>query len=185
MRYRRVAPRWASFAFVAIGLYVVLLSLDIIPYVPFGRRRGLLETPHHWQITSFGIGFMAAGVLMGLPRAWGGCRLAFGIPAAVGLLAPFAWMVLAAALPLTDRVVMGIPLVIGLMGAVLAAYQRITGKPFDPGSLDPLEAAQILRRHGRPEQAEAVLRHAMKEEPARREQLQRAIDAMKRRRPTK
>jgi hypothetical protein len=181
MRIHRVAPRWACLAFFVIGLYVLLISLDVLPYAPPTRKRGIFDSPHHWQIGALGIAFMGAGMHLAFPRAPRGWRLIFGLPLAGGLFAPLLWLVFASPLPAVDRVLFGIPLALGLAGVALGIYQGIAGRPFDPHSLDPLEAARILRAHGRHEQAEAVLRRATFEEPGRRDQFQRGIDVMKRR----
>jgi len=182
MRIRRVAPRWACVAFFAVGLYVLLISLDVLPYAPPTRKRGIFDSPHHWQISALGIAFMGAGMHLAFPRAPRAWRWIFGLPLAGGLFAPLLWLVCASPLPTVDRVLLGIPLALGLAGLALGIYQGIGERPFDPHSLDSLEAARILRTHGRHEQAQAVLRRASFEEPGRRDEFQRAIDVMKRHR---
>lgn len=181
MRSRRVAPRWVCFLLIAVGAYIVLLSLGVIPYVPSGRRRALFPTPHHWQVTSFGIAFIASGVAVAFPRSRHPWRLLIAAVTAVSFLAPLGWMVCASPMPLHERIVLGAFVgIFTIFTAALVTYQRLTGKPFDPTALDPLEAARILRMHGRNEQAEAVLQRAIWEEPSRREEFERAIEVARR-----
>jgi hypothetical protein len=180
---RRPLPRWTSLAFFAIGLFIVLLSLDVVPYAPLpGRQRALFTSPHHWWVTSIGLSFMATAPLVAfrhLGRPW---RPFFSVVGGVAFIAPMTWFVLDGPLPPTERLLFGIPLGLALIGIAISVRRSLTGKVvFDPHALDPMEAARILRTHGREEQAEAVLRHAMRWEPERAEEFKRAIDAMKRR----
>lgn len=181
MRFRRTPPRWASIPFLAIGLYVLLISLDLLPYGLPARRRAIFDTPHHWQVGAAGIAFMAMGLKLAFPRGPAVWQAAIGLVALCGFFAPLMWLILDGPLSGAERVLIAVPATLGLVGVAIDVYQSLTGRPFDPHALDPLEAARVLRTHGRPEQAEAVLRRAMKEEPGRRDELQRAIDAMRRR----
>ena len=87
---------------------------------------------------------------------------------------------------MAERVGFGAFTAIGLVSMEVDFHQtffrRSSGVlPIELHRLDPVQAARVLRQHGRPEQAEAVLRRAMREEPQRRDELQRALDAMTRR----
>lgn len=182
MRSRRVAPRWACFAFIAMGIYIVLLSMGVIPHVPSGRRRALLLSPHHWQVTAIGISFIASGAAMAFRRAPQPWRIFVSATAAAGFLAPLAWMVWASPLPRHERILLGVVVGAGVaLTLAISAYQRLTGRLFDPTALDPLEAARILRMHGRHEQAEAVLQRAIRDEPSRQDEFERAIQVARRR----
>ncbi|WP_431257652.1 hypothetical protein ACQ86G_23995 [Roseateles chitinivorans] len=87
---------------------------------------------------------------------------------------------------MAERVGFGAFTAIGLVSMEVDFHQTLFRRssgvfPIELHRLDPVQAARVLRQHGRPEQAEAVLRRAMREEPQRRDELQRALDAMTRR----
>lgn len=179
-------PRWLSLVFLGLGLFIVLLSLDVVHHVPRpGRARSVFATPHHWSVTAFGLALMAIAPLIAFPRMPERWRLVVGAIASLTFLAAMAGFLVAVPLGPAGLVLLAIPVAIGGIGVFVRIRQLWTGRiPFDPDALDPLEKASILRTHGRPEQADEVLLRAMRDEPHRAPEFQRALDAMRRRRVT-
>lgn len=67
------------------GLFLILASLDVIPYPPqINSRKALFDTPHHWEITTFGFMFFLTGVMLAVPTRMESARKAIG--ATIGLL---------------------------------------------------------------------------------------------------
>ncbi|WP_050415841.1 hypothetical protein [Azoarcus sp. CIB] len=139
MTNERKVPRWLPLFFVVIGVYVVLLSLGVIPDLPHSKKQGLFATPHHWQITSFGVAFLCAGVSAAFPdrRHW----LLFlnHTVLLVAFLAPTTWVLFfSGAVSRPMQIFGGIPLVIGgLLGLWRFArfnsrVDQITRKPCVP-----------------------------------------------------
>jgi len=123
------APRWLPLPFLAIGTYLVLLSLGVLPYAPHPTKRGILDGPQHWQITCIGIAFAGAGLslLLAKRNRWIGVLLALiTLPAFV---APIVWLLyFSGKLGLAEQILASVPMVLGVTGAVLGLIQTIRGK---------------------------------------------------------
>lgn len=142
MTNERKVPRWFPPLFVVIGVYVVLLSLDVIPDLPLSKKQGLFATPHHWQITSFGLAFLCAGISAAFPnrRHW---LLVLNLAVLlVAFLAPTTWVLFfSGAVSRPMQIFGGIPLFIGAVGGLLGLWRfarfdsradQITRKPCVP-----------------------------------------------------
>lgn len=174
---RRTPPRWAALALLLVGGYVLLLSLGIVEAHPRpGARRGLLPSPQHGAVTLFGLALISMALNIGFPMApkrWLKLNGALGGLAFVTAMLWFIWFT---GMPTEQKLIFSAPLALVLVGAV---WIRVAGVETIP-DLDALEAARVLRRHGRPEQAEAVLLRAIQEQPWRAAELQRALDVSRR-----
>lgn len=126
---RRTMPRWAAVAFLAIGLYVVLLSLGVIEaHARPGARRGLLASPQHWAVTAIGLAFVGAGLSVGFPaapRRW--LRLNAALTAGC-FVAAMVWFVYFTGMPLAEKLLFTVPLLLGLGGMVWGVAQSLRGR---------------------------------------------------------
>lgn len=164
--------------FVVLGGCVLMISLDLMPLVPTGRRRGMLDDPHAWQVSVVATAFLCAGATLLLPKRWTVLRRVAAACAVVSVAAPLGWMVIASPLSLLDRMLLAIPLMLAAVGLAVGAWRKLTGRSFDPNSIDAMDAARVLVAYGRTHEAASILNRAMEEQPGRRDELQRAIDAM-------
>ena len=128
MTYERKVPRWVPLFFVAIGVYVVLLSLGVIPEGARPKKQGLFATPHHWQITSFGLAFLCTGISAAFPdrRHW----LLFlnHTVLLITFLAPTTWVLFfSGAVHPSMQIFGGIALVVGAIGGVLGLLRFARG----------------------------------------------------------
>ncbi|PIM51179.1 hypothetical protein CS062_21105 [Roseateles chitinivorans] len=186
MYRRRRMPRWLSLVFFGLGLFIVLLSLDVVHYVPRpGRSRALSQAPHHWWVTGYGLVLLAMSALIAFPRMPVRWRQGIGACASLTFLVSMGALIVTAPMGSTERLLFAIPLLIGGIGVLVGVRLGLSDRHLlDPDGLDPIEKARILRTHGRPEQADEVLIHAMRDQPERAPEFQRALDAMRRRRVT-
>lgn len=176
MRYR-TPPRWAALAFLLVGVYVLLLSLGVIEAHPRpGARRGLIASPQHGAVTLFGLALICFAVTIGFPMAPKRWLKRIGALGGSAFIAALLWFIGSVNMPAAEKAIFSAPLV--LAGAI-ALWAKVTGAETIP-DLDALEAARVLRQHGRPEQADAVLLRAIREQPWRAEELQRALDIARR-----
>ena len=178
--HRRTPPRWAALAFLLIGGYVLLLSLGIVEAHPRpGARRALLASPQHGAVTLFGLALISMALNIGFPMApkrWRKLSSAFG---GLAFITAMLWLIWFTGMPTEQKLLFSAPLALVLVGVV---WIKVSGVETIP-DLDALEAARVLRQHGRPEQAEAVLLRAIRDEPWRAEELQRALEIARRSRP--
>lgn len=174
---RRRPPRWAALAFLLIGTYVLLLSLGIVEAHPRpGARRGLLPSPQHGALTLFGLALISVALNIAFPMApkrWLKLNGAFG---GLAFIAALLWLIGFTGMPTVEKLLFSMPLAIALIAIVWAKLAGVETIP----DLDALEAAEVLRRHGRPEQADEVLLRAIREEPWRAEELRRALEIARR-----
>ncbi len=171
-------PRWVLWAFLLLGGYIVLLSLDVLPYMSRTSKRGLFETPHHWQITSLGVAFACAGLSMLVLKRGRLLRVLVGAVFLTSFLAPMGWFVyFSGVLSLPQQMLASIPLLLGGAGALFGLVRTAQGKSSVVALADdPVQDAEVLLAYGRKAQAQAVLRRAMQRHPARAAQLQQRLD---------
>jgi hypothetical protein len=170
---RRTFPRWAALLFIGLGTYILLLSLGIIEAHPRpGARRGLLASPQHGAVSLFAVALICIGFNIAFPMAPKRWLRLNGAFAGLVFLVSMAWLIGFAGLPIEEKLLFSVPVAIAVIGMAWALFK---GSP-SVLDLDALEAARILRQHGRPEQADAVLRRALREQPWRAAELQRALD---------
>lgn len=174
---RRTPPRWAALALLLLGGYVLLLSLGIVEAHPRpGARRGLLPSPQHGAVTLFGLALVSMALNIGFPmapRRWLKLNAAFG---GLAFMAAMLWFIWFTGLPAAEKLLFSAPLALAL---AVIVWVKVAGVETVP-DLDALEAAAVLRRHGRPEQADEVLLRAIREEPWRAEELRRALEMARR-----
>jgi hypothetical protein len=174
---RRTFPRWAALLFIGLGAYILLLSLGIIEAHPGpGARRGLLPSPRDWAVGVFGLALVGIGLGIAFPmapRRW--LRLSRAI-AALAFIAAMTKFIYFSGLPVEEQWLFSVPLAVAVL---VALWAKAKGLKIIP-DLDPLEAARVLRQHGRTEQADAVLQRAIREQPWRAAELQRALDIARR-----
>ncbi|HEY8881351.1 MAG TPA: hypothetical protein VIN03_27535 [Roseateles sp.] len=176
---RRTPPRWLALALLLVGGYVLLLSLGFVEAHPRpGARRALLASPRHGSVTLFGLALLSFALNIGFPMApkrWLKLSSAFGGLAFVTAMLWFIWFT---GMPTEHKLLFSAPLALVLVGAV---WIKVAGVETIP-DLDALEAAQVLRQHGRPEQADEVLLRAIRDQPWRAEEFQRALEIARRQR---
>jgi len=173
----RTPPRWAALAFLLVGGYVLLLSLGIVEFHPRpGARRALLASPQHGSVTLFGLALISFALNIAFPMAPKRWLKLNGALGGLAFMAAMLWFIWFTGMPTVEKLLFSTPLAIALIGI---AWVKLTGAETIP-DLDALEAAQVLRRHGRPEQAEAVLLRAIRDQPWRAEELQRALEIARR-----
>ncbi len=84
-------PRWAqvllALAFLALGLYIVGIYAEVVPYTPRLRCQAVFCDMRVWPVLTAGLAFTSAGLLLGLPERWGALRSLAGLAALVALLA--------------------------------------------------------------------------------------------------
>lgn len=103
---QREMPRWMALPFLAVGLFIVLLSLGVIEAQPRTSHWAIFDTPQHWQVTSIVIGLVL-------------------LPA---FFAPLIWLFyLSGMIELPIRILASIPLGLGAAGAVEGFIQTIRG----------------------------------------------------------
>lgn len=175
---RRTPSRWAALGFLLVGGYVLLLSLGIVEAHPRpGARRGLLPSPEHGAVTLFGLALISFAINIGLPTAPRRWLKLNGTLGGLAFITAMLWFVWFTGMPTEYKLLFSAPLALVL---VAVAWIKAAGVETIP-DLDALEAARVLRQHGRREQAEAVLRRAIQEQPWRADELQRALDITRRR----
>ena len=124
MTNERKVPRWLPLLFVLIGVYVVLLSLGVIPDLPGSKKQGLFATPHHWQITSFGLAFLCAGISAAFPNRRHWLLFLNHTVLLIAFLAPTTWVLFfSGAVNRPMQIFGGIPLVIGAVGGLLGLWR--------------------------------------------------------------
>lgn len=125
---QREMPRWMALPFLAVGLFIVLLSLGVIEAQPRTSHRAIFDTPHHWQVTSIGIAFACAGLSLfaGQRRRW--LSIVIGLVLLPAFFAPLIWLFyLSGMIELPIRILASIPLGLGAAGAVAGFIQTIRG----------------------------------------------------------
>jgi hypothetical protein len=163
----REIPKWALYAFLSVGAYIILLSLDIIHYTPSGRRRGIFTTPHHWQVTSFGVAFFCVGLSFLLEKTHIIIRLLIGSTLLLSFCIPIFWVLFySEQVGLLMQIFGGFCLACGFFGALAGLIQTARGKSanFNFGA-DPLAYADYYLSYGRREQATELLKRAAKDKP--------------------
>jgi hypothetical protein len=174
---RRTPPRWTALAFLLLGGYVLLLSLGIVEAHPRpGARRGLLPSPQHGAVTLFGLALISMALNIGFPMAPKRWLKLNGVLGGLALMVSMLWFIWFTGLPTPEKLLFSTPLALALAVIVWVKAAGVETLP----DLDALEAAEVLRRHGRPEQAKAVLQRAIQEQPWRAAELQRALDITRR-----
>lgn len=172
------ATRWLALVFLMTGLYIVLISLGVLPYTPRSKHGAVFDGPQHWQVTSIGLAFFCAGgtIILDKRNRWLNALLGMLLLLAWG--APMLWFVyFSGALSVPLRVIASFPLLLGLAGALWGLLRTLQGKS---AALvvprDPVHDADVFLAYGRTAQAKAVLLDAIKRYPARRAELQRKLE---------
>ena len=166
MNSNREIPKWALYAFLLIGAYIILISLDIIHYTPSGRKRAIFETPHHWQITSIGIAFFFIGLSFLLEKSHLAIRLFVGLTILISFCTPMAWVLFySGKVDLLMQIFGGFCLACGLLGGFGGLIQTVRGKSANYISGDPITDADYYVQYGRKNQAIGLLRRAAKNMP--------------------
>lgn len=93
-----ITPRqrlFASALVCAMGAFILLLSLGVIPWspTPSRRQRAIFADPYHWQIGVVGLAFFSAGVAMALDQRRPRLARTASIIAALSLVAAIAGVV--------------------------------------------------------------------------------------------
>jgi len=182
MASRKVIPRWFPLPFLAFGAYLVLISLDLLPYTPAPSKRALFDHPRHWQITGLGLAFFCAGLSLLLARRGRWLSVLVGAVFLAAFLAPMVWFVyFSGVLSLPMRLLFSVPLALGGAGAVFGLVRTAQGKSATLSLADdPLMDANVHLAYGRTAQAQAVLRRAMQRDPARAAEFQRKLEEIRR-----
>ena len=188
MSRQKEMPRWASILFLILGAYVVAISLGVLPYGPPFRsgRRAIFDDPQHWQITSFGVAFICAGIVIAFrdTRNWLlNINLIVLVPS---LIAPIISIVYFHSNDLIGQVFVSFILFITFIITVasLLPSRMHSKKPpvialgEDPVE-DPLHDAEVHLSWGRTEQAVAILEKAMQRYPSRAAEFQRKLSMIR------
>lgn len=183
MSSQKEMPRWVSIIFLIMGAYIVAISLGALPYgPPLRRSRAIFDDPQHWQITSFGIAFICAGIVIAFrdTRSWLlNINLIVLVPS---LIAPIISLVYFHSSSLPMQVWLSFILFISVLITVaylLSSRMHLKKPPVialgeDPAE-DPLHDAEVQLSWGRTEQAEAILEKAMQSYPSRMAEFQRKL----------
>ena len=182
MTSRKAVPRWFPVIFLLLGAYIVLISLDVLPYSPSTRKRAVFDNPQHWQITSLGVAFFCAGLSMLVAQRGRWLPVFVGTVFLAAFLVPMVWFVYFSGVPsLPMRVLFTVPLALGGAGAVLGLVRTAQGKSTTVSLADdPVMEANVFLAHGRTAQAQAVLLQAMQRDPARAAEFQRKLEEIRR-----
>jgi hypothetical protein len=183
MKPYKELPKWIAFLFICIGAYIVLISLDIIPYnVDYARsKRAVFKDPHHWQITCIGAAFLFTGfqIFMGNQNK----RLSFmnGLVILPCFLVPMIWFLyFSGAVGLALQLIGSIPLFLGGAGAIYGLIRTAQGKSSIVNShYDPIAEAKIYASYGRTAQARQVLNAALKKYPERADEIKQSLEKLK------
>lgn len=132
MARNQLDARWAALTFVVIGAFIVLLSLDVIPYDPnlVRRRSTIFQDPHHWQITSFGLAFLFLGLQVFMNGRKGVLPFLCALIMLPSFIAPLVWFFyFSGVVGLGMQIVASFPLLLGGAGAVMGLIRAAQGKP--------------------------------------------------------
>jgi hypothetical protein len=185
MSSQKEMPRWASIIFLIMGAYIVAISLGVLPYGPPIRRgRAIFDDPLHWQITSIGVAFFGAGILVAFSKSKHWIATIFRVTTVAAFLTPMCWFVFFSGVLSTPmKILWAIPLTLGTVGAVLGLLQEagLFRNPFQPNNtstspVDPIKQAETYLAYGRTAQALDVLNSAMRHTPSRAVEFQKKID---------
>jgi hypothetical protein len=163
-------PTWASWCFVASGVWMAMLYFGVVDAKPT-RRNALLQGYQHWQVLSAAIAFSGVGVSLLLQRFRFVARV-IGLIAVANLLAVLLWALLfsSAPVPVFVQLIAALILVVTIAGIALGQAYRIK---------DPIRQAEVLRRYGRRAQAQALLVKASQNEPHRIAEYRDAMNRLK------
>jgi len=122
-------PRWFPYPFMLIGAYIVLISMGLLPYVSASRKRGIFDSPEHWQITSIGLAFFCAGASLLMARAPRWLALLLGAITLPSFLAPMVWLIyFSGRLTWPEQVLFSAPLLLGSAGMLWGMVRTAQGK---------------------------------------------------------
>jgi hypothetical protein len=162
----REIPKWALYAFLLIGAYIILISLDIIHYVPSTRKRAIFSSPHNWQITSIGIAFFFLGLAFLFEKAHLLIRLFVGSTILLSFCTPVVWFLFYSnEVNLLMQIFGGFCLACGFFGGLAGLIQTARGKSADFVVDDPITNADYYVKYGRKNQAIELLSRAAKNKP--------------------
>jgi hypothetical protein len=120
-------PSWFPYVFLAMGTFIILISLGVISLPP-SRRRALLDGPRHWQVTCFGIAFFCAGLSF-LIQKWKALAVANSVVLLGAFIAPMLWVLFfSKAVDLSMQIFGGICLLCGGGGGLFGIFRSIQSK---------------------------------------------------------
>lgn len=175
----RPLPRWSSLFFLAFGIYLVLVSLGLVPYTPSMARRAMSESPPHWPIAGFGMAFFCAGVSVAFGDRRHGLLVLNGAVLLASFFSAMGWFLFfSGRVDLPFQIIGGLVMAMGGAGAVFGLVRAAQGKPPTQASApaDPLHEAEIYLAYGRKAQARALLVEAMQRDPSRAMEFQKKLN---------
>jgi hypothetical protein len=161
--------------FFVIGAFIVLFSLDVIPYNPNPpvrafSRRGILDSPHHWQFTCAGLCFFCAGIHMLSKNKYRFIAVPSAFGMTICLAAPLIWLTYFSGLvDIYSGLLMTFCLLAGVGGSIYGQIRLAQEKqPVTDITRDPMAQAAVFASYGRTSQARAILKHALIKQPEER-----------------